>query len=462
VPGVRIVGSDDLGLAVDNWRKMWIENGLDDLRPDFDEFTRAFIARADSFKLLVALVDDHPVGSICCHLVSPTTGTIWAVYVNPEFRRRGIASMMVAEVKNYFYGTLGAERVDLIYASEEGCRVYKRAGWKEDDLLCLESSGMRAIDQAYVPAIPASFQPSESVQDLRAALSEAKGMSTAKLQCLLKTVPQQLSALAQFKEELAPLVPVIEGIQQKHKLIDKTWFENNLSRMGTGFDVRELSTPEQMSHKFDRLATKWDDFIAGCRYDAVFSWLCETVRDSRLVQRSSDGSSGMCVVDLCCGVGLPGQTIRLMDYEGHLIGLDISPGMLAGAAARLCYDELQVADVAAAASGLPLFPDGGADVVVCTGAMELMPQAWPQVLRACRRALRRDTGELWVSFQTKAEHGPTLHQGIEGVARDEIEGELSAVGLRVLSVLECPSAFVTPREGRLLDIPYVFYRLGLL
>ncbi|KAJ3338157.1 hypothetical protein HDU83_008295, partial [Entophlyctis luteolus] len=451
-------------LAIENWRRMWLDNGVTDLREDYDEFTRSFIAAARregrKFKTIVALNDGKPVGSLCCHLTSEDSGTIWAVYVLPEYRRQGIGTSLITHLKNYFFGDLGIARIDLLFASKAGCRLYKKAGWVEDDIFCLDMPTLDEFAENQVRVESPSLAIPIFDKSVISIAAAETGVEPFRIQSLLRTVPQQLEALSQFNPTIKALSSTIDRIQHENNLVDKTWFDRNRAKMGTGFDMKLLSEPDAMARKFDKLAKNWDNFIAGCRYNEIFRWLCKNVMESGLIENSASDLNDFCVLDLCCGVGYPGQTIRLMGYDGHMIGCDISRGMLNSAASRCCFDELFVTD---ANNGIPV-PNGSVDVVVCTGAMELL-EKWADVLKFCKNSLRANKmGELWVSFQERIEGGlnPTEHQNIVGLSQEEIEREFSHVGFEVITMVRCASAFVTPVDGgRLADIPYLFYRVSM-
>ncbi|KAJ3131368.1 hypothetical protein HK100_006433 [Physocladia obscura] len=475
---IRVELWDESGdtLAVKNWKKMWCDCGVSEdqlLSNDkCEQVTRSFIDRTRAatpsrgFKTIVALKNNMPVGSLCCQIhntqapepLARKTGTVWAVYVEPEHRRRGIARMLMLELKSYLFGTCGLDRIDLIYASQAGCILYKQLGWKEDDVYSLDRDAIQKFHTLLKPTYGAGFRDELMLQELKKSFhndaATANHFSDQTLRCLLKTIPQQLAALALHKSEIAGITPYVDAIQQSNGAIDKTWFLRKAPTMGSGFKMNELSNPELMARKFDKLAAKWDDFVTGCRYDRVFSWLCDTIPQK--INDSNDHGSSFSVLDLCCGVGFPGQTLRLMGYKGYLIGCDISSGMLEKAITRHCFDELYISDVNKA---LPVV-DASVDIIICTGAMELLK--YEKVLELCVRALKKG-GELWVSFQTKVnESNPTEHQGIDGVTQEELKSLFAELGLEVISLIQCESAFVTPKDGVLVDIPYLFYRLAYI
>ena len=172
----------------------------------------------------------------------------------------------------------------------------------------------------------------------------------------------------------------------------------------------------------------------------------------------------MRVLDAACGIGLPGHQLRLGGYKGIIIGTDISPGMVARTLARGAHNSAFVAD---ANEGLTL-ESGTFDLVVCTGAMELLQHA--VVLREFARLLK-PAGELWASFQHE-EASPhalssvvsrhlTAHQNVFGVTTAELHAELLAAGLKLIEEERCDAAFYTPRDGSLLPVPYLMVRASI-
>jgi len=96
---------------------------------------------------------------------------------------------------------------------------------------------------------------------------------------------------------------------------------------------------------------------------------------------------GSCVLDLACGTGRVALTLRLAGgYQGLIVGLDRSPGML-----RVARHETEQADVVTTlltgdVHQLP-FADNSADAVTCLEAIEFFGQP-ARVLAECHRVLR--------------------------------------------------------------------------
>ena len=144
------------------------------------------------------------------------------------------------------------------------------------------------------------------------------------------------------------------------------------------------------------------------------------------------------------------------------MGIDISEGMVARARNREVYDEARAVNIH---DGLgQVVPKGSMDVVICTGAMELLDHSF--VLDEFATVLA-PKGRLWVSMQWEGaidEEGkpmsnPTRHQNVFGTTREKAGLELATAGFRIVSIEECPSAYRTPSptgDGELLPVPYLF------
>ncbi len=100
----------------------------------------------------------------------------------------------------------------------------------------------------------------------------------------------------------------------------------------TGVGVPDRASDDYVRQMFDRFATSFDSVLQRLEYQAptlVAAALPELVGQPRAALR---------VLDAGCGTGLGGPLLR--PYAGRLIGVDLSPRMLAAAAKRGIYDEL--------------------------------------------------------------------------------------------------------------------------
>ena len=177
---------------------------------------------------------------------------------------------------------------------------------------------------------------------------------------------------------------------------------------------------------------------------------------------SSPGNQVFNVLDLGCGIGLPGHLLRLADFEGNITGIDISENMIEKSRERQCYNNLLCYDIHEILSAKEKrLIKNNYDVLICVGTMELLNIS--KVLKNCSELLING-GELWVSFQWKiiGKPNPTEHQNIEGITEEEMENYFKNAGFKVLEVERCEEAFKTPipeSEGKLMSVPYLFCRV---
>lgn len=98
-----------------------------------------------------------------------------------------------------------------------------------------------------------------------------------------------------------------------------------------------------------------------------------------MLKKALGGASGR-VIDIGCGTGLGGEALRQAGFR-TIDGIDLSPDMLAAAAAKSIYRNLVQADLMAN----PEFPDSGYEAAYAAGVFtlgHLGPDAVPTVMRA--------------------------------------------------------------------------------
>jgi predicted TPR repeat methyltransferase len=114
-----------------------------------------------------------------------------------------------------------------------------------------------------------------------------------------------------------------------------------LARLGSG-DVTPAMSETYVRRLFDQYAARYDTALTGrlaYRGPALLREAVEKVTHAagRPVHFSS-------ILDLGCGTGLGGAAFR--PVTGRLVGVDLSPAMIAQAAAKDLYDRLGTADLA--------------------------------------------------------------------------------------------------------------------
>jgi len=130
------------------------------------------------------------------------------------------------------------------------------------------------------------------------------------------------------------------------------------------------------------VARLFDDYAP--RFDAHLTRALD-YRGPALVSQALDlaapGRRFALALDIGCGTGLMGEAVR--DRVDRLVGVDLSPGMIARARERGLYDELEVAE---AAAFLARTTPGAYDCILAADALCYFGELRP-VFRSCRQAL---------------------------------------------------------------------------
>jgi predicted TPR repeat methyltransferase len=138
------------------------------------------------------------------------------------------------------------------------------------------------------------------------------------------------------------------------------------------------SDPRAVAERYDAWAASYDDDLTAWSYQAP-----AVVARAVLARLSDGGTDSASVLDVGCGTGLVGRTLREQGFEGRLTGIDISQASLDLAQERGGYDALQAADLQ---QRLP-FEDGTFDAAVCVGVMTYLPEVeavWREFARVVR------------------------------------------------------------------------------
>jgi predicted TPR repeat methyltransferase len=155
------------------------------------------------------------------------------------------------------------------------------------------------------------------------------------------------------------------------------------------------SDPGEVADRYDAWAAGYDDDLASWSYQAP-----AVVADT-IISRHPDAAS---VLDVGCGTGLVGQTLRARGFTGQVRGLDISQASLEVARASGAYDAVAAADLQ---QRLP-YDDDSVDAVVCVGVMTYLPEVeavWREFARVTRPggivvATQRE--DLWQTRECQA------------------------------------------------------------
>lgn len=138
-------------LIAQHFYQMWQDMGIpeDAINPDWHNITLEYIdmARRDLFyKAFVAEVDNAVVGSASCQIFGDLfpnifkpeyrkSGYIWGVYVEPSYRRQGIAKQLTSIAVEYLKAIACTQVV--LGASPAGKPVYSSLGFSQGNQMVL-------------------------------------------------------------------------------------------------------------------------------------------------------------------------------------------------------------------------------------------------------------------------------------------------------------------------------------
>ena len=224
--------------------------------------------------------------------------------------------------------------------------------------------------------------------------------------------------------------------------------------MAAAAEAREApsrASDEYVRTHFDASADGFDANLKDLNYRAP-ELVAEVLRDFVALTeappadaRSAAPAPALSVVlDAGCGTGLCGPLVRPLCRT--LIGVDLSPKMLARAQSRGCYDELVAAELAAFMRSRP----GAFDAIVCADTLVYFgPLEDP--LRAARDALRR-AGPFVFTAEALANGEAADHKlqlsGRYAHGEGYLRRVLAAVGFEVEALNR-----VTLREERSVGVP---------
>ena len=145
---ITAVGPEMDETIVRNWRQQWVANGRPSGAWSCDQMDRmmAYVAEARAVlqhQSFVAISSSgEVVGSGACqlwrgvmpHATREQVGTCWGVFVQPEWRRRGVATQIMRAVVDH-WRTIGCQRGVLLCASDEARRIYERLGFGAGNMM---------------------------------------------------------------------------------------------------------------------------------------------------------------------------------------------------------------------------------------------------------------------------------------------------------------------------------------
>jgi predicted TPR repeat methyltransferase len=194
--------------------------------------------------------------------------------------------------------------------------------------------------------------------------------------------------------------------------------------------------PAYVKTLFDQYAAKFDRHLV----EALAYRGPEILADA--LDRAAPGRAFRHAIDLGCGAGLSGATIRAR--SGLLTGVDLSPAMIAQAGAKGLYDRLAAAELL---DFLGEEPEGGADLVIAADVFVYIGDLAP-VFAAVARALEQG-GLFAFTAQSRLEGGYRLGPDMR-FAHDEayLRACAQTAGFAMLAL----SPVVT-RKDRGADVP---------
>ncbi len=175
-----------------------------------------------------------------------------------------------------------------------------------------------------------------------------------------------------------------------------------------------------------RRVVVWLYDLAADRYDAIkrFDPDTESAFVTWPLRRRLKGQPAPLVLDVATGTGrLPYFLLTEPEFDGRVVGLDASAGMLRHAAAKLAPFGDRAALVRQSALDLP-FADIAFDAVTCLEALEFLPDD-AAALREMARVLRPG-GVLLVTRRQGSDAPYFLRRGR---GREEFEALLVEIGL---------------------------------
>ncbi len=147
----KAIAPDDESIA-EHFYKLWLDNGLtpENLLPNAKTDVISFIQNAREqhlYQAFVAEVDQQIVGSAGSQLFAglypmpfqPSyrkIGYIWGVYVEPDYRHRGIGRSLTQMNLDHLK-TLGCTRA-ILHASPFGRSVYEQLGFQPNNEMMIE------------------------------------------------------------------------------------------------------------------------------------------------------------------------------------------------------------------------------------------------------------------------------------------------------------------------------------
>ncbi|MGD1713682.1 GNAT family N-acetyltransferase [Dapis sp. BLCC M172] len=149
---IRTANSQESSLIAKHIYVMWQDIGVpkDSLQYNWLEITKEYIDKARQqlfYQAFLADINNTIVGSVSCQILPDLypnilkpeyrkQGYIWGVYVEPDYRRQGIAKKLMGEAITYLK-SLSCTQV-ILHASPQGKFLYPHLGFDENNEMRLD------------------------------------------------------------------------------------------------------------------------------------------------------------------------------------------------------------------------------------------------------------------------------------------------------------------------------------
>lgn len=199
-----------------------------------------------------------------------------------------------------------------------------------------------------------------------------------------------------------------------------------LARLGASPEGEAMS-PNYVRALFDQYAPGFDAAIDRLGYRGPALLAAAIAEHCRRLGRPLHFST---VLDLGCGTGLSGAALR--PVAGRLVGVDLSPGMVAQARTKRLYDDLTVGDIVTFLAG-EIAAGKSYDLIVACDVLVYVSDINPAVAGAAR-CLAPD-GILAFTVETHDGAGVALGEKLRYAHSQSIVHEaLARAGLRPLAI----------------------------
>jgi predicted TPR repeat methyltransferase len=191
-----------------------------------------------------------------------------------------------------------------------------------------------------------------------------------------------------------------------------------LARLGAGDPAM---APRYVRSLFDQYAANFDQaLVAGLGYRGP-ALLRDALRAAAAARRRAFYFGR--AIDLGCGTGLVAEALR--DCCGAIVGVDLSPAMVAAARRKNVYADVAVGDMS---DFIAARPEGSCDLIIAGDAFVYLADLAP-VCRAAARALGPD-GLFAFTVETHAGTGVVLGEKLRYAhGADHVRAALAAAGL---------------------------------